>query len=98
MILQNKARRIASNLDAIYPSCCENDSGIGLLPMANMKMHPIQGEDASMRLELTLPPRFKLVAQHLVEATPALVLGATPIRVWVTCPTLWVLTPPRTSP
>jgi hypothetical protein len=37
--------------------------------MTNAEMHAIQVQDTPMRLQRTLPPRFKLLGQALVEAT-----------------------------
>src|SRR5215467_10288518 len=47
----------------------QDDRGIGLLPMTNAEMHPVQIDNAPVALQRTLPPCLILLGEALVEPT-----------------------------
>ena len=51
----------------IDSQCRQNDAGIAFCSMTNLKMHSIQVHHAPMRMQATLPPRFKLLGEALVQ-------------------------------
>jgi hypothetical protein len=53
----------------IYSQGCQNDRGIGLVPVANTEMHAVQVQDTPVLLKRTLAPGLKLLRERLVETT-----------------------------
>jgi hypothetical protein len=71
----------------------DNDRGLGCGAVAHTNMDAIERQDAGMNETWAHAPGFTVVREGVGETTSALALGAPPLSVWATSPTVWGLVP-----